>query len=129
MAKQRVFISHDYDHDNDLKILLAGQAKLDDSPFDFTDASVKEHITGDWKEKVKMRLENCDQAIILCGEYTHTATGVSAELEIIKEIDLPYFLLKGRSDKTCSKPTVASYSESMYRWNWENLKALIGGGR
>ena len=33
MAKKRTFISFDYDHDNDLKILLVGQAKREDSPF------------------------------------------------------------------------------------------------
>ena len=51
MAKQRAFISFDYDHDEGAKIMLAGQAKHPDSPFDFTDASVKEHLTDDWKEK------------------------------------------------------------------------------
>lgn len=30
--KQRVFISFDYDNDNDLKNLLVGQAKSTDSP-------------------------------------------------------------------------------------------------
>lgn len=129
MAKQRVFISFDYDHDEDIKILLAGQAKLDDSPFDFKDASVKEHLTGDWKEKVKGRINNCDQVIVLCGTSTHTAEGVAAELEIAKEIQKPYFLLKGRAEKVCTKPTSATDSDSMYNWTWPNLKALIGGSR
>ena len=129
MAKQRVFISFDYDHDEDIKIMLAGQAKLEDSPFDFKDASVKDHLTGDWKEKVKGRLANCDQVIILCGTSTNTAAGVSAELEIAREIKKPYFLLKGRSDKTCYKPNSAYGSDTMYNWTWANLKALIGGSR
>lgn len=62
--------------------MLAWQAKLQDSPFDFTDASVKEHLTGDWKEKVKRRMSNIDVVIVLCGEYTHTASGVSAEVSM-----------------------------------------------
>lgn len=37
--------------------MLAEQAKLPDSPFDFTDASVQDHLTGDWKEKVKQRTD------------------------------------------------------------------------
>ena len=127
MAKQRIFISFDYDHDEDIKILLAGQAKLADSPFDFTDASVKEHLAGDWKDKVKRRLGNCDQVIVLCGQYTHTATGVAAEVEIVKELGLPYFLLQGRSDQQCTRPSCSPYGEKMYNWTWANLKALIGG--
>jgi response regulator RpfG family c-di-GMP phosphodiesterase len=129
MNKQRVFISFDYDHDEDIKIMLAGQAKLEDSPFDFKDASVKEHMTGDWKEKVKRRLNNCDQVIFLCGTSTHTATGVAAELNIAKEIGIPYFLLTGRKDKPCSKPSSATSGEKVYDWTWPNLKALIGGSR
>jgi|SRR3989338_985837 len=129
MAKQRIFISFDYDHDENIKIMLAGQAKLEDSPFDFKDASVKEPLTGDWKEKVKNRLRNCDQMIVLCGTSTHTASGVSAELEIAQELDKPYFLLAGYSNKTCTKPKSAFSTDKVYNWTWPNLKILIGGGR
>lgn len=129
MAKQRVFISFDYDHDSDIKTMLAGQAKLPDSPFDFIDASVKEHLTGDWKDKVKRRMQNCDQVVILCGEYTRNAAGVVAELEIAQSIGKKYFLLKGRSDKTCYEPSSAKSSDKLYKWTWDNLKALIGGAR
>lgn len=129
MAKQRIFISFDYDHDEDIKIMLAGQAKNPDSPFDFKDASVKEHLTGDWKDKVEKRLANCDQMIVLCGQLTHTAKGVSAELEIAQEIGMPYFLLTGRANRVCYKPLAARTSDKIYDWTWPNLKALIGGAR
>lgn len=129
MTKQRIFISFDYDHDEDIKKMLAGQAKLTDSPFDFTDASIKEHLTGDWEEKVKRRLGNCDQVIILCGVYTNTARGVAAELKIAQEMEMPYFLLKGRADEDCTWPSSAKDTDKMYNWTWANLKALIGGGR
>jgi hypothetical protein len=52
MAKQRAFISFDYDHDEGAKIMLAGQAKHPDSPFDFTDASVKEHLIANRRGKL-----------------------------------------------------------------------------
>lgn len=129
MSKQRVFISFDYDHDSDIKTMLAGQAELKDSPFEFIDASVKEELSGDWKEKVKRRLKNCDQVIVLCGTSTNTATGVSAELKITQEINTPYFLLWGRSSKNCVKPTAALSTDKIYSWTWENLKSLIGGNR
>ena len=51
MAKKRVFISFDYDNDETLKTFLVGQSKHDDTPFDFADVSIKEALTGDWKEK------------------------------------------------------------------------------
>jgi hypothetical protein len=127
--KKRVFISFDYDHDEGTKRMLAGQANLPDSPFDFTDASVKEHLTGDWKEKVRRRMDNIDIVIVLCGEYTHTASGVAAELTIVQGEKKPYFLLAAYSDKNCTKPTSAKSDDKVYNWTWPNLKILINGGR
>jgi hypothetical protein len=126
---KRAFISFDFDHDPDLRTLLAGQAKHPDSPFDFADWSVKEPMTGDWKDKVRRRICATDLAIVICGEWTHTATGVAAELRIVQEEKKPYFLLWGRSGKTCTKPTSAAASDKTYEWTWDNLKVLVGGAR
>ena len=128
-TKKRVFISFDIDHDEGAKTMLAGQAKLDDSPFDFKDASVKEHLTGDWKEKVRHRLDNIDVVIVLCGEHRHTASGVAAELTIAKEKKKEYFLLAAYADKTCTKPISGNSSDKVYDWTWPNLKTLIVGRR
>ena len=127
--KKRVFTGFDFDHDEDLRNLLVGQSKNSDSPFELADWSVKQAMTGDWKEKVRTRIKSVDQVIIMCGEHTDKATGVSAELTIAKEEKKPYFLLYGRSGKTCKKPTSATSSDKMYEWTWNNLKSLIGGAR
>ena len=130
MAKiPRAFISFDYDHDQDLRVLLAGQAKHPDTPFDFADASLKEPLVGDWKKKIRERMRKTDIVIVICGVSTHTATGVAAEVTIAQEAGLPYFLLKGRTDETCTKPTSARPADKIYKWTWDNLKALVGGGR
>jgi hypothetical protein len=128
-TKKRAFISFDFENDEGAKTMLAGQARLEDSPFDFKDASVKDHLTGDWKEKVKRRMDNIDVVIVLCGQKTDKAAGVAAELTIAKEKDKEYFLLSAYSDKSCTKPTSASSADKLYKWTWDNLKALIGGGR
>jgi hypothetical protein len=41
----------------------------------------------------------------------------------------PYFLLAGRAEKTCRRPTTAAATDKMYNWTWDNLKALVGGSR
>jgi hypothetical protein len=128
-TKKRVFISFDIDHDEGTKRMLAGQADLPDSPFEFKDASIKEPLLGDWKEKVKRRIDNVDLVIVLCGEKTHTANGVAAELTITKDKNKPYFLLWAYADKHCTKPTSASTEDKIYKWTWDNLKSLIGGSR
>lgn len=128
-TKKRVFISFDYDNDSGAKVMLAGQADLPDSPFEFVDASVKDHLTGDWEKKVKARLANVDLVIVLCGLTTDKADGVTAELGIAQEMGMEYFLLAAYSDKTCVRPVGAAGADKLYKWTWENLKTLIGGGR
>lgn len=129
MAKTRVFTSFDFENDEDLRNLLVGQSKNPDSPFEMADWSVKEPMRGDWKTKVRERIRRVDQMIVLCGLDTHTASGVSVELEIARDEGKPYFLLAGRKDKQNRKPKAAKDSDKMYKWTWDNLKALIGGAR
>ena len=129
MSKTKVLISFDYDNDSDLKNFLVGQAKNEGAPFEIADWSVKEHLTGDWKEKVRSKMRRIDQVAVICGEQTHTAVGVAEEVKIAQEESVPYFLLKGRSTKVCTKPTSAKSTDKIYKWTWDNLKLLIGGKR
>ena len=129
MAAKRVFISFDFDHDEDLRKMLRGQARNPDSPFAIVDWSLKESLPGDWKAKVRSRIRQTDLTIVICGQHTHTATGVAAELTITREERNPYFLLHGRKDKRCTKPTSATSADGVYEWTWENLKKLVGGAR
>ncbi|MGY1632939.1 TIR domain-containing protein [Geodermatophilus sp. SYSU D01186] len=128
MARKRVFISFDYDHDVDLKNALVAQSRLPDSPFTITDMSIKTAST-DWKANARRRIKGCDVVVVMCGQYTHTATGVGVELKIAQEEKVSYFLLKGRALKTCTKPTTAKSSDAIYKWTWPILKQLIGGAR
>jgi hypothetical protein len=126
---KRAFISFDYDHDEDLRNLLAGQAKNPDTPFQLANWSVRDPFTGDWKAQVRQRIRQTDLTIVICGTSTHLATGVATELDITRQEGKPYFLLWGRSDRPCTKPTTASPSDTIYKWTWDNLKALIAGAR
>ena len=128
-SKTKVFISFDYDHDIDLKNLLVGQAKNNDSPFEITDMSLKEELSGDWKEKVRTRIKKVDQVIVICGHYTDTANGVAAEVKITQEEGKPYFLLWGRSDENCVRPKNSRDNDKIYKWTWDNLKKLLDGQR
>jgi hypothetical protein len=129
LAKQNLFISFDYDNDSFLRDALVQQARNPDSPFDIIDRSIKEHLDGDWKAKVKARIGRADVVAVICGEKTHTATGVAVELAAAKIQKVPYFLLQGYRERVCTKPTTASSDDKIYDWTWPNLKALIHGGR
>ena len=128
MAKTRVFISFDYDNDARQKDLLVGQSKHPDTDFEFADWSSKEHLTGDWKAKIKAKLAYVDVVCVLCGKNMTSATGVAHEVTIAQEIGKPYFLLAAYQDDSLN-PSTAGASDKLYKWTWENLKNLIKGDR
>ena len=123
-----VFISFDYDNDNDndLRGNLVAQAKRSDSPFSITDRSVRAAIDEKWRSEVRGRIRRVDLVIVICGEHTHDADGVAGEVTITQEESKPYFLLKGRRRKICTKPRNVRSSDEMHSWTWANLKNLIG---
>jgi hypothetical protein len=127
--KARVYISFDYDNDDDLKILLVGQSKNADSPFSIADASIPEAVTGDWKASARKRIKGAGVVAVICGKKTDTAAGVAAEVTIAQEEGIPYFLLAGRTDGGNKKPSSAKSTDKLYDWTWPNLKKLIHGGR
>lgn len=123
----RAFISYDYDNDARLKDLLVGQARHSDSPFEIVDWSIKS-ATADWKVQARRRIKASGLVIVLCGKNMSSATGVNVELAIAKEEAVPYFLLAGYQHGS-GRPTSAGYSDKLYTWTWDNLKALVGGSR
>ncbi len=129
MSKKRAFISFDFDYDEDLRNLFVGQAKNPNTPFDIADWSLQEAFTGNWIGKVRDRIRRTDLTIVICGRHTHRAKGVAIELEITREIGNPYFLLAGRADTHCTKPTAALPTDKIYRWSWENVSKLVDGAR
>ncbi|MYB70654.1 MAG: hypothetical protein F4X75_19410 [Gemmatimonadetes bacterium] len=129
MATKSAFISFDFDHDEDLRGNLVAQAKKPESPFSITDWSVQEPITENWRNNVRDLIRRTDLTIVICGEHTHDAAGVAAEVAIAREEGKPYFLLKGRRKKTCTKPKNALKDDKIHKWKWKNLKLLIDGER
>ena len=125
MTAKRAFISFDFDHDNDLRGDLVAQSKRPDSPFSIKDWSVKEPYDEKWRAKVRDLIERADLTIVICGEQTHQAKGVEAEVTMAQQAGKPYFLLKGRRKKTCSRPKSAPKRKIIHSWTWPALKELI----
>ena len=126
MTTKSVFISFDYDNDKDLPGNLVAQAARPDSPFSIADRSVKYQIAENWRSEVRERIRRVDLVIVMCGQHTHDADGVAGEVTITQEENKPYFLLKGRKRKTCTKPRNVRSSDEIHSWTWANLRNLIG---
>ena len=129
-ARQNVFVSFDYDHDARLKDALIGQSRYPKSPFNVRDYSMKEAAPQSrWRAEARRRMGLCSAMVVICGQHTNWAAGVSTEVEIARDLRKPYFLLAGYSDRNCAKPKAARASDKIYSWTWNNLEALLEGRR
>ena len=119
------FISFDYDNDKDIYGSLLAQSENPQLAFHVSEWSIKEPIKEKWKDEVRDRLSRVDLMIVICGEHTHDAVGVAAEVTIAREEGTPYFLLRGRKKKTCKRPRSAPDGDEIHAWNQKNLKKLV----
>ncbi len=122
MSKKRVFISFDYDNDLNLKNLLAGQAKLEDSPFEISDWSMKEAAPEkDWEDKALSRIKRSDIVVVITGAQTYKASGVKKEVKMARENHIPIIQIKLQG----TNPIKVENAGILYNWTWDNLKKLL----
>ena len=123
MGKKRVFVSYDYDNDKVLKDFIIGQSKLDDSPFEIIDCSLKEAAPEkEWEEKAKKAISMADVVLIMVGSKTHKAPGVLKEVKFARELNIRIFQVIGHKDDDY---TAVPDGGRLYKWNWDNLKQLL----
>jgi hypothetical protein len=123
MAK-RIFISFAIE-DSNLRDLLVGQARNDNSPFEFVDMSVKQAWDSTWKTNCRTKIKGCNGMIIIITKNTKNADGQLWEVKCAKEEGIPRRGIWGHSDdKPASLPTELDGLQVVY-WTWENIKSFI----
>ena len=120
MAKTKVFVSFDYDHDVQLKDTLIGQSRLPNSPFSINDMSLRE-ATQEWQQKARSSIEDCDVFIVLLGERTHQASGVRREVRMARQMGKKRFQLRKRG----KSPIAIEGGGEIVAWKWNNLKKRL----
>jgi hypothetical protein len=124
MAKKKLFVSFDFDNDKSLKEFLIGQAKLDDSPFEIIDFSLKEAAPEKmWLEKARAAISRAEVFVVMLGPKTKSAPGVLKEVKIANELRKEKFQIIGYTDG--SETWAVPDAGRVYRWNWDNLKKLL----
>jgi len=123
MAK-KVFISFDFDNNSDIKNFVMGQAKLPTSPFWGIDYSMREAAPQqNWEEVAERRIKQCDLMLIMVGSKTHQAGGVLKEVDMARKHKIPIAQIIAYKDLV--NVTSVSNAGRLYRWSWDNLKALL----
>lgn len=125
MPKKRVFVSLDFDNDKTLKEFIIGQSRLPDSPFECLDFSLKEAAPqASWEADAERKIRMADLVIVMLGRHTYRAPGVVKEVATARRVGTPIIQIKGYKDPT-ECPQVAN-AGTYYRWNWDNLKKILG---
>ncbi len=124
MSTKKIFVSFDYDHDNELRCGFMSEAKKH-SKHKIKDYSLKGAVDANWKKKARSLIGETDFVIFLCGVNTHAAPGVAAEMTITHQLGKPYILLKGRRKSKCSKPLGAKASDEIQSRKWKHVNALL----
>lgn len=118
---KRIFISFAVEDSWACKY-LAGQAKNENSPFEFVDMSVKQPWDSNWKANCRARIKGCDGVIALISPKTRYADGALWEMKCAIEEGIP--LMGMYIDKQCLIPSELS-GRRVVEWSWSNISHFI----
>lgn len=120
----RVFVSFDFDNDQQLKHLLIGQTKRRNIPFSVVDGSLKEAAPEPrWKEAALREIQQCDMVVVLVGRQTYKAPGVLAEIAMARAEGKPIVQLIGSRESGYTRVKGAG---RVLAWTKDNLTKLFG---
>ncbi|MFT4301499.1 MAG: TIR domain-containing protein [Desulfovibrio sp.] len=126
MADPRAFISFDFDHNNNEKMLFAGQAKNSKTPFAIEDWSSKEALPqAQWEALIKSKINKCNLVIVLVGKNMASATGVAKEIRFAQEGNVPYFgIYVGGANSASTLPAGLARNRTI-SWEWDAVANAI----
>lgn len=126
MPDPRAFISFDYDHNCDEKILFAGQAKHSKTPFNIEDWSSKSSLPEkEWEELIEGKIKKCNMLIVLVGKYMASASGVDKEIAFAKKNDVPVFgVYVGGANSNSNLPDGLQRNRTI-NWEWDAIASAV----
>lgn len=126
MSDPRAFISFDYDHNSNEKILFAGQAKHSKTPFNIEDWSSKSSLPQrEWEELIEGKIKKCNMLIVLVGKFMASATGVDKEISFANKNDVPIFGVYVGDANTNSNLPAGLQRYRTINWEWDAIATMV----
>ena len=119
---KKVFISFAIE-DVRYRDFLVGQSKLEHSPFEFVDMSVKKPWKLDWRNKCRAKIKSCNGVIGLVSKNTLNASGELFELEAAFEEKIPTMLMYIDDNRPVLPKLISG--KLVNKWSWNNIKSFI----
>ena len=121
MPTLRIFVSFEFDKDNDLKNNFFEQAK-NETPHRVKNSSLNESYPDQhWQQKARKAIWECDVVIVLIGKDTHNAPGVMTELRIARKLKKPIFQVKAKGRDSNG---VQSLGKPI-PWRWKHINEKL----
>ena len=109
MARLNIFVSFEFEKDNNLKNSFDVQAR-EQTQHRVRNCSLnKEYPDEAWKDKARQAIQVCDVVFVLVGQDTHNAPGVLVETDMARSLN---------------KPTIQVISEKARRNNYKGILHL-----
>lgn len=121
---KRIFISFAIE-DKSLRDLLKGQAKNENSPFEFVDMSVKVPWDSNWKTNCRSRIKRCDGVISIITRNTKKADGQIWEMKCAKEERIPIIGILGNSGCIGADIPSECGQIKLMRWAWDSISEWL----
>ena len=124
MAKKRIFTSFAIE-DKSLRDLLIGQARNEQSPFEFVDMSVKKPWETSWKTNCRTKIKGCAGVLIIVTKNTKNADGQLWEISCAKDEGIPRKGIWGRSSNRPLSTPEQLKGVPIVNWTWNNIKTWL----
>ena len=121
---KRIFVAFAME-DEAQRNLLKGQSLHTRSPFEYTDMSVKEPYSTEWKNRVRSRIRGSDGVIALISRNTAGASGQIWEITCAKDERKKILGIWAYATDTARPDVMAG--QTISPWTWDAIARFIDG--
>lgn len=94
MPTLSIFVSFEFDKDNDLKNNFYEQAR-EHTQHSIHNCSLNESYPDDaWRNRARVAIRGCDVVVVLIGQDTHNAQGVMVETDMARSMNKPIIQIR-----------------------------------
>ena len=124
MAKVKVFLSFEFDKDEELHRNFFAQVARGDSCHEIEDCSLNEAYrphNNSWLKKAQAQISRSDIVIVVIGEDAHNAPGVEKEVTSANQLHKPIFQIRPQGRTSGPLPGAGE----VVPWDWKKINAKI----
>ena len=124
-----IFVSFEFDKDNDLKNSFYDEARLH-TPHRVRDCSLKESYEDKaWKDKARAAIRECDVVVVLVGQDTHNAQGVIVETDMARSMNKPIIQIRSQGSPYNGLPHLGKPIARRWKTINRKLDEIMAGRR